>query len=178
MTENWPKTAKFCCNSNGKGLKGTKKICKKQQGFCKLFIQIFTLSSHVTCQTWHSKDVIYQMSMFGFGQMITAVQRKALSDEDIRTNQQFAKLFEDTVKVSWFVYFSLCVCLSACMSEQKVSLAPKSVCHNREPQCESNYLSAAYGSVKVRACVEAVQKGWPCQLHDLLSSLVLLSQNP
>ena len=31
--------------------------------------------------------------------MITAVQRKALSDEDIRTNQQFAKLFEDTIKV-------------------------------------------------------------------------------
>ena len=32
--------------------------------------------------------------------MIVAVQRKALSDEDIRTNQQFAKLFEDTIKVS------------------------------------------------------------------------------
>ena len=31
--------------------------------------------------------------------MITAVQRKALSDEDVRTNQQFAKLFEDTIKV-------------------------------------------------------------------------------
>ncbi|XP_022778318.1 C2 domain-containing protein 5-like [Stylophora pistillata] len=34
--------------------------------------------------------------------MITAVQRKALSDEDIRTNQQFAKLFEDTIKSFWF----------------------------------------------------------------------------
>ena len=34
--------------------------------------------------------------------MIMAVQRKALSDEDIRTNQQFAKLFEDTIKVSLF----------------------------------------------------------------------------
>lgn len=34
--------------------------------------------------------------------MITAVQRKTLSDEDIRTNQQFAKLFEDTVKSFWF----------------------------------------------------------------------------
>ncbi|PFX32665.1 C2 domain-containing protein 5 [Stylophora pistillata] len=31
-----------------------------------------------------------------------AVQRKALSDEDIRTNQQFAKLFEDTIKSFWF----------------------------------------------------------------------------
>ena len=31
--------------------------------------------------------------------MVTAVQRKSLSDEDIRTNQQFAKLFEDTIKV-------------------------------------------------------------------------------
>ena len=35
--------------------------------------------------------------------MITAVQRKTLSDEDIRTNQQFAKLFEDTVKVRCFL---------------------------------------------------------------------------
>lgn len=39
-----------------------------------------------------------------------AVQRKALSDEDIRTNQQFAKLFEDTIKVSliWLLTRSLC----------------------------------------------------------------------
>lgn len=39
-----------------------------------------------------------------------AVQRKALSDEDIRTNQQFAKLFEDTIKVSlfWLLARSLC----------------------------------------------------------------------
>ena len=36
-------------------------------------------------------------------QMITAVQRKALSDEDVRTNQQFAKLFEDTIKVCLLV---------------------------------------------------------------------------
>ena len=34
--------------------------------------------------------------------MITAVQSKALSDEDIRTNQQFAKVFKDTIKVCWF----------------------------------------------------------------------------
>ncbi|XP_078345819.1 C2 domain-containing protein 5-like isoform X2 [Oculina patagonica] len=34
--------------------------------------------------------------------MITSVQRKTLSDEDIRTNQQFAKLFEDTIKSFWF----------------------------------------------------------------------------
>ena len=40
--------------------------------------------------------------MSNFFQMITAVQRKTLSDEDIRTNQQFAKLFEDTVKVRCF----------------------------------------------------------------------------
>lgn len=40
--------------------------------------------------------------MPNFFQMITAVQRKTLSDEDIRTNQQFAKLFEDTVKVRCF----------------------------------------------------------------------------
>ena len=42
--------------------------------------------------------------------MIMAVQRKALSDEDIRTNQQFAKLFEDTIKVSlcWLLPRSLC----------------------------------------------------------------------
>ena len=31
--------------------------------------------------------------------MITAVQRHAISDEDIRTNQQFSKMFDDTIKV-------------------------------------------------------------------------------
>ena len=41
-----------------------------------------------------------------------AVQRKALSDEDIRTNQQFAKLFEDTIKVSWFWLLARSLCQS------------------------------------------------------------------
>lgn len=42
--------------------------------------------------------------------MITAVQRKALSDEDIRTNQQFAKLFEDTIKSFWFKLRNMSPC--------------------------------------------------------------------
>lgn len=42
--------------------------------------------------------------------MITAVQRKALSDEDVRTNQQFAKLFEDTIKSFWFKLRNLSPC--------------------------------------------------------------------
>ncbi|KAK2569230.1 C2 domain-containing protein 5 [Acropora cervicornis] len=39
-----------------------------------------------------------------------AVQRKALSDEDVRTNQQFAKLFEDTIKSFWFKLRNLSPC--------------------------------------------------------------------
>lgn len=42
--------------------------------------------------------------------MIMAVQRKALSDEDIRTNQQFAKLFEDTIKSLWFKLRNMSPC--------------------------------------------------------------------
>jgi len=42
--------------------------------------------------------------------MVTAVQRKSLSDEDIRTNQQFAKLFEDTIKSFWFKLRNMSPC--------------------------------------------------------------------
>ncbi|XP_032220728.1 C2 domain-containing protein 5 isoform X2 [Nematostella vectensis] len=46
-------------------------------------------------------------------QMVTAVQRHAISDEEIRTNQQFAKMFEDTLGSFWFKlrrHTPCCVC--------------------------------------------------------------------
>ena len=63
--------------------------------------------------------------------MITAVQRKTLSDEDIRTNQQFAKLFEDTVKVrcfNWQLFLHLYILIFITRVEVFVHLLHLSKC--------------------------------------------------
>lgn len=79
--------------------------------------------------------------------MITAVQRKALSDEDVRTNQQFAKLFEDTIKSFWFKLRHLSPC---CLSNVhfdieipeddniQVSVTGVAVCVEERPRDEGS----------------------------------------